>query len=92
MTETVISNLITFTLRADVAPRNANLQTVNDITLTAAYKEDIPFLRYYAEDLLKDLTGADFPDLIGHLEKRHPTRSTSPMIVLTKRLVPRRVT
>lgn len=91
MTETVISNLITFTLRADVTPRNANLQTVNDITLTAAYKEGIPFLRYYAEDLLKDLTGADLPDLVGHLEKRHPAHSTSPMIVLTKHLVPRRV-
>ncbi len=87
MTETVISTILTFEIRANVTPQDAVRQTVDDITIKGSYNENIPLLRYYAADIIKDLV-TDQAELITAIEKRHPDISTSPKITLTKRLIP----
>lgn len=89
MTENIISTILTFEIRANVTPKDASRQTIEDITINASYNEAIPLLKYYAEDILKDLT-ADLSEIIPAIEKRHPNISTSPKIVRTKHLIPRR--
>ena len=88
MTETVISTVLTFEIRANVTPQDSGRQTVNDLTITGSYNESLPLLRYYVEDVLRDLV-TDLPDIIDQLQKRHPDISTSPKIALTKHLIPK---
>lgn len=89
MTETVISTILTFEIRANVTPKDASRQTVEDITFSGSYTEAMPLLRYYAEDILKDFI-KDLPEIIAAIEKKHPDISTSPKLVLSKRLIPQK--
>lgn len=88
MIDTISAQLLTFEIRANVTPNGSDRQTVESIDLTAAYNAAIPLLRYYAEDILKDLSD-DLSDIVAKLENRKSNISTSPKIVFTKHLTPR---